>query len=454
MLYDASQINIAAYVRCSHEEQKLYGYTIDAQKEALQAWANENGMKIVEWYIDEGVSARKKVKNRPELQRMINDAEAGKFDKIVFTKLDRYFRSVAEYHDTQKRLENARVDWQAIHEDYDSSTTDGRFKINLYLTLAEQEADRTADRIKKVFEYKVKHGQPLSGKQPIGYKIGEKNGMKCLVIDETKRAIVEDAFTHFETYNSIHGVLKFLNIKHGTTIDYKSMKIMLKEEKYSGHFRGNPAYCPAIIDRERWERIQPMIKRNIKKNIAGNTFLFVGLVRCTSCGRIMIGRQQTNSYGKQYWYYTCKRAQVDRVCTHMRSANEKDIEKHMLATLEEELQNYILSASVEENTECAEQVAKEKAAINRRLKKLKHLYIEDMIEFDEYEREYKQLKKQLEAIAPPEKADLTAARKFLENIDVLEMYPTFTREEKQALWRSIICRIDCNDANETRPIFL
>lgn len=454
MLYDASQINIAAYVRCSHEEQKLYGYTIDAQKEALQAWANENGMKIVEWYVDEGVSARKKVKNRPELQRMINDAEAKKFDKIVFTKLDRYFRSVAEYHDTQKRLESARVDWQAIHEDYDTSTTEGRFKINLYLTLAEQEADRTADRIKKVFEYKVKHGQPLSGKQPVGLTIREIDGMKRVVIDETKRHIVEDAFAHFETYNSIHAVLRHINLKHGKAIEYKEMKTLLKEEKYSGHFRGNPAYCEAIIDRERWERVQTMLKRNIKKNVVGNVFLFTGLVRCESCGRVMIGRSQLNKYGKRYWYYTCKRAQIDRVCTHMRAVNEQRIEERLLATLEEELRNYILSASVEENTECADQIAKEKAAINRRLKKLKHLYIEDMIEFDEYELEYKQLKKQLGAIVPPEKADLTAARKFLENIDVLEMYPTFTREEKQALWRSIIRRIDCNDANETRPIFL
>lgn len=455
MLYDASQINLGAYVRCSHEEQKLYGYTISAQKEALEAWANENGVKIVEWYIDEGVSARKKVKNRPELQRMINDAEAGKFNKIIFTKLDRYFRSVSEYHDTQKRLETARVDWQAIHEDFDTSTTDGRFKINLYLTLAEQEADRTADRINRVFEYKVQHGQPLSGKQPIGYKIGTTaDGKKCLAIDEEKRQIVEDLYTHFETYNSKRGAQAHINALHGLALGYYAVDKMLKEEKYSGHFRGNPAYCTAIIERERWERIQTLLKRNVKKHATNRTFVFAGLMRCTSCGRNMAGRFIKNSHGTEYYYYNCNRATADKICSHVNMIREDAVEMRLLQTLKDELREYILSASVEENTENAEIVRKERAAITRKMEKLKRLYMADMIEFDEYEIEYKLLKSQLDEIAPPEKVDLTAARDFYENVNVAEIYPTLSREDKQALWRSVIKRIDCNDANETRLIFL
>ena len=78
---------VAAYVRVSTQEQKLHGISLDAQKEKLQEYAEKNGLRIVEWYLDEGVSGRKLIKNRRELQRMVHDAEEGKFDRIIFIKL-------------------------------------------------------------------------------------------------------------------------------------------------------------------------------------------------------------------------------------------------------------------------------------------------------------------------------------------------------------------------------
>ena len=82
---------VAAYVRVSTQEQKLHGISLDAQKAKLQKYADEHNMKIVEWYVDEGVSGRKLIRNRPELQRMIQDAEKEKFERIIFIKLDRFF---------------------------------------------------------------------------------------------------------------------------------------------------------------------------------------------------------------------------------------------------------------------------------------------------------------------------------------------------------------------------
>ena len=89
-------------------------------------------MKIVEWYVDEGVSARKLIRNRPELQRMIQDAEKGKFDRIIFIKLDRFFRSVAEYHECMKRI--SPVVWTTTEEEYDLTTANGRMLVNMKLS--------------------------------------------------------------------------------------------------------------------------------------------------------------------------------------------------------------------------------------------------------------------------------------------------------------------------------
>ncbi len=75
---------VAAYVRVSHQEQKLHGLSLDAQRMKLEEYAKEHNMKIVEWYVDEGVSGRKLIRKRPELQRMIQDAEKRKFERIIF----------------------------------------------------------------------------------------------------------------------------------------------------------------------------------------------------------------------------------------------------------------------------------------------------------------------------------------------------------------------------------
>ena len=163
---------VAAYIRVSTQEQKLHGISLAAQAAKLRDYAEKHNMRIVEWYKDEGVSGRKKIKNRPELQRMIQDAEKGLFTRIIMIKLDRFFRSVAEYHECMKRI--APVVWTTTEEKYDSSNANGRFFINAKLAISEMEADQTGERIKIVNEYKASTGQPLVGTDslPFGFRVG------------------------------------------------------------------------------------------------------------------------------------------------------------------------------------------------------------------------------------------------------------------------------------------
>ena len=140
------------YIRVSTEEQAVHGLSIEAQTAALEAWAQTNGHKVAGVYTDAGISARKPASNRPALQRLLVDVQAGKGELIVFTKLDRWFRNIAEYYKVQEILERNHVDWRTIQEDYDTSTAAGRLKINIMLSVAQDEADRTSERIKAVME--------------------------------------------------------------------------------------------------------------------------------------------------------------------------------------------------------------------------------------------------------------------------------------------------------------
>ena len=204
------------YVRVSTEEQAVHGLFIEAQTKALEMWARANGHKVVDTYVDAGISARKPDMKRPELQRLLADAQAGKGELIVFTKLDRWFRNIAEYYKVQEILEKCHIDWRTIHEDYDTSTASGRLKINIMLSVAQDEADRTRERIKAVFECKRQKLEPLTGQMPYGYII---DGKKIVKDPETEKA-VDTFFRSFLSSGSIATAQRDVSEQYGISLSY------------------------------------------------------------------------------------------------------------------------------------------------------------------------------------------------------------------------------------------
>ena len=78
--------------------------------------------------------------------RLLSDVEAGKIDLILFIKLDRLFHNVADYYEVQKILDAHGVHWQTVLEDYETITSSGQFKVNIMLSVAQNEADRTSEK--------------------------------------------------------------------------------------------------------------------------------------------------------------------------------------------------------------------------------------------------------------------------------------------------------------------
>ena len=259
--YQSIQCKRAAlYVRCSSEEQALNGDTIQTQKEVLAEFAEVHQLKIMDYYIDEGYTARKKYNKRKEFMRMLQDAEAEKFDIIVFTKLDRWFRNVADYYKIQEVLEKHGINWLTAQERYETETANGRLNVNIRLSVAQDEADRTSERIHVVFQHKINQGELISGSLPIGYK----NVDGKAVIDEETAPIARDLFDHFELNNSKRGAMLYLMKKYNMYLTYESVARMLSNELYKGCKRGNPDFCPALIEPERFDRLQVQGKRSVR----------------------------------------------------------------------------------------------------------------------------------------------------------------------------------------------
>ena len=78
----------AIYARVSTEEQAEHGYSKDAQKEPLRQYCELYKKTIVDEYVDAGISGKEMTK-RLELQRLLKDAETGKFDEVLVWKINR-----------------------------------------------------------------------------------------------------------------------------------------------------------------------------------------------------------------------------------------------------------------------------------------------------------------------------------------------------------------------------
>ena len=104
----------ALYVRVSTAEQDLHGYSLEAQEKLLRDYAARNSMTIFGLYADRGKSANKALSKRTELLRMVDDAEHGRFDIILFKDITRWSRNSAQYYMIQDRLDKASVSWVAV----------------------------------------------------------------------------------------------------------------------------------------------------------------------------------------------------------------------------------------------------------------------------------------------------------------------------------------------------
>lgn len=452
---------VAAYVRVSTQEQKLHGLSLDAQKMKLSEYAEKHNMKIVEWYVDEGVSARKLIRKRPELQRMIQDAEKGKFERIIFIKLDRFFRSVAEYHECMKRI--SPVVWTTTEEKYDLSTAQGRMLVNMKLTIAEMEADMAGERVNIVNEYKLSTGQPLSGSMPFGFKIitDENTHRKKIVKDPDDAEILDDLIEHYMTHQSKKKTIVYAKTMHNVAISHDSITRLLSNTMLKGAYRDNPSYCEAYITAEEFDRLQEILKRNVKDNTAENrAYIFSGLIKCPECGCSLKGNIQTHTKpnGKVYRYkrYRCGKNRKDGACHYGMSISENVFEKMML----DNIGKYLEEAKIRDAQVSDSNVVKipehNIEEIHEQIDRLNYSWQTGKIrKVEKYEKDYAELMEKLEK-AEAEQSEI-AVKDYSKIEAVLaegwkSIYNNLDDAHKRAFWRSFIKAIEIDWTPQNKEV--
>lgn len=454
--HDKLLLRVAIYIRVSTDRQAQDGDSVRDQLATGQKYIeNHENMILADTYVDDGISGQK-VK-RDDFQRLMSDVRAGSIDLIIFTRLDRWFRNLRHYLNTQDVLDKNGVSWTATEQPYfDTSTPHGRAFVNNSMIWAELEAQNDSDRILSVFDDKVDNSEVLSGSTPLGYQIENKH----LVPDDdapTAAAI----FEYYRSSGNLSMTLRYMENEFGLIRSAASLKNMLTNTKYIGEFRTNKNYCPAIIDRDLFDDVQRLLKINIKSG-KKHDYIFSGLVVCDNCDHTMSGCQQrtirkkTDGSRVVYTYnsYRCRQGISLHRCPNHKIMIESTLEKILLARIRPELEDYV--ANYEVANRPAMRTDAKLRNIENKLQKLKELYLNDLITMDEFKVDREKLMMQLDNIkaenSRPVK-DLSYLKKFLD-MDIENIYSSLSVPEKRELWRSVIREIRVDQDKNVRIIFL
>lgn len=418
----AAPLRVDLYIRVSGQEQAIKGLSLEAQQENLEEYARERGWVIVGTYIDAAKTARKRMYKRTNFLRMLEDVKQDKVDLILFTRLDRWFRSVADYYKVMEILDAHNCGWLTTQEQYDTTTAGGRLYINLRLSIAQNEADLCGERIGVVLDSKVKHGTVVSGKIPFGYRI---NKEKRLEIVPQDAAIILDAFEHYRSSVSVRATAAYIQLTYGLNWDNIRCRRNLCQTLYIGHYesngRVNPNFCPPIVPRDLYDDVQKLLSNNTKAN-------------------------------------PCPQHYSRRTCGHKKQIRETAVEEWLFTFLGDELEKQRLEWEVKEARRKQAAASVDRAAIRRKLSRLKELYVNKMIDLEEYRRDYElyttQLAERTAPSAEEERPNFEAIEAILET-GFRKIYDGLEREEKRTLWRSVIKEIHVDKERQiTRIVFL
>ena len=198
-------------MRLSKDDERAgESLSIENQRIILTKYAQERGWTITDEYIDDGYSGTNF--DRPEVQRLLEDAKTGKIDTIIVKDLSRFGRNyifVGQYVDYIFPMYNIR--FIAISDNVDTANTNsaGMDMMPIMNVFNEWHSANTSKKIRAVAEANAKAGKYRSTHAPYGYVKG--TGDKCLpVIDEPAASVVRSIFemrASGKTYKEIYTIL-------------------------------------------------------------------------------------------------------------------------------------------------------------------------------------------------------------------------------------------------------
>jgi len=328
----SDRIKVALYARVSTEEQKE-NFSLAVQLDLLRKNAVSHQYEIFNEYIDAGFSATGH--DRPGFQRLLQDAEAKKFQLVLVYRLDRFFRNTKALLIVSDHLEKLGTGIRSITEPFDTSTHFGKFALSLFGSMAQLERDLFLERSRLGRLRRAQEGY-YSGAQPAKFGYHYHRETEKLEIDDKESQIVQMIFRLYsEPCSSLRKIALRLNqighkTKKGNLFESATIHDVLRDPIYTGKWFANRYFTggklkpqnewievkvPALISEALFLKTQELLRRRRNYSIrnAKYKYLLQGLIRCGDCGCTVAGsadKQYQVKKGKNYGpyfklYYRC-----------------------------------------------------------------------------------------------------------------------------------------------------
>lgn len=351
---------VGGYIRVSTERQ-VEGYSIEGQITQIEQYCQFNGYELVDIYADRGISG--KSMNRPELQRMLNDAKNGKLDCVMVYKTNRLARNTSDLLTIVEELHRQNVEFFSLSERMEVKNSTGKLMLQILASFSEFERNTILENIYTGQRQRALEGY-YQGNLPLGYNNIPDN-KKELMINQHEANIVKYIF---ESYAKGHGYRKIANAlnhkgyvtKKGNPFSISAVTYILSNPFYIGKIQfakykdwndkrrkglnDKPVIAEGkhspIIGKNLWDKVQARKKQVSKKpQVHGKgTNLLTGIVHCPQCGAPMAASNTTNTLKdgtkKRIRYYSCSnfRNKGSKVCS-ANSVRADVIEKYVMDQL-------------------------------------------------------------------------------------------------------------------------
>ncbi|MEF3309587.1 recombinase family protein [Paenibacillus sp. GYB004] len=324
----------ALYIRVSLEEQTRHGFSVEGQLVELRQYCKANNLDIHDVYIDGGASGSKTA-GRPELGRILTDADQGKFDLVLIWRVSRLSRNFTDLLNIVEHLNRSKVKLCSLNEHFDTGTALGQFILQMIGAAAELERVNITDNLRIAMNQRSKLGIWNAGNNVLGYRWtrdpNTNNGQVEVVPEEAN--LVNHIFEWYASGDlgfkaisnrlnraghrtklgnpfSIHAVRNILNNCNyiGMVRFCRSENIRTKGAVQVGWAKGDHA---AIVDLELWNFVQNLLSERFAPPLRkiDRAFPLAGLLKCPRCGKSMVpwhtDRKRKDGTSHTNYYYLC-----------------------------------------------------------------------------------------------------------------------------------------------------
>lgn len=205
----------AIYTRKSSEEGLDQSFnSLHAQREACETYvlsqASEGWEALAEHYDDGGFSGGNT--DRPGLQALLADIEAGKVDIVVVYKIDRLTRSLADFARIVEIFETHECSFVSVTQSFNTTGSMGKLMLNVLLSFAQFEREVTGERIRDKIAASKARGLWMGGVPPLGYD-PPTDGSRTLKVVEEEAERVRHIFTRYLELGSVHALQRDLEAR-------------------------------------------------------------------------------------------------------------------------------------------------------------------------------------------------------------------------------------------------